>query len=151
MATKRSLTPAVLVAFALAGCDPDDAPAPRPASEPGAWRARLRTALYERTAKDGTRWGRDRLDPLLTHSTEHLLSGPSRATALSALDEFVVATAPGKGSPVERALVQRDLLAVHDWALQPIVTPGWKATPAGARAALCAHLAGAIRLAAPPP
>jgi hypothetical protein len=81
-------------------------------------RALLREALYERTTSDGARFGRERLDPLLNRSTRrHLVTSPTRERALAALDRAQALVEGDPPSVVERALAQRDLWAVHDWAI----------------------------------
>src|SRR5260370_646119 len=117
MRSMRLLVTSLAVAALLTpGCS-RSSPSETPA---GAWRHRLRVALFERTARDGTTWGREGLDPLLNGSTEYLLTPPSHAIALAEIDRFVAALDGGLAlSPVERALIQRDLWAVHDWAMEP--------------------------------
>lgn len=64
--------------------------------------------------------GADDLDPLLWRETRHLLTGPSHTTALALLDEFLHVNAERLVTdPVRRALFQRDLWAVFDWAVSP--------------------------------
>jgi hypothetical protein len=74
-----------------------------------------------RTARDGTEYGLDELDPLVSPESTHLLRGPRHGQALAVLDEFLA----GNGEkliadPLRRALLQRDLWAVFDqWADPP--------------------------------
>src|SRR5205085_4483421 len=78
---------------------------------------RLHRALYVRTAADGREVGADRLDPLLWANTRHLLSGKSHEDAVAVLDEFL--NHHGEQlilDPLRRAILQRDLWAVFDWA-----------------------------------
>jgi hypothetical protein len=81
------------------------------------WRERLRRVLFERTAPDGTPWGRDRLDPLLKPASRHLLRGRGRDEALEVLADLLEAMPETPPSPRERALIQRDLWAVFDRAV----------------------------------
>jgi len=50
---------------------------------------RLHEAIFVRIGPDGREYGRDRLDPLLWHETEHLLQGPSNDRAVALLQEFI--------------------------------------------------------------
>lgn len=78
---------------------------------------RLHEALCIRTARDGTLYGSDPLDPLLWSSTKHLLEGESHAQAIRVLDRFLEARGERLISdPLKRAVLQRDLWAVFDWA-----------------------------------
>jgi hypothetical protein len=86
-------------------------------SNPGHLWNRLHRALYVRTAADGRKFGADRLDPLLWANTRHLLSGKSPEDAVAVLDEFL--NHHGEQlipDPLRRAILQRDLWAVFDWA-----------------------------------
>lgn len=109
--TMFSRTSAVVIGL-LAACSPDEAGA-------SAWRERLRAALYERVAPDGSRWGRWTLDPLLNEHTKlHLAEATSHARAIDALDGLCEAIRKGaRLSAPEAALIQRDLWPVHDWAV----------------------------------
>jgi hypothetical protein len=78
---------------------------------------RLHHALYVRTDADGQELGADRLDPLLWDDTRHLLSGKSHEAAVAVLDEFLSRHGEQLFSdPLRRAILQRDLWAVFDWA-----------------------------------
>jgi hypothetical protein len=73
-----------------------------------------------RTAPGGKEYGFDSLDPLLWSETNYLLTGKSHARALALLDEFLRTHAERQiTDPVKRAILQRDLWAVFDWASQP--------------------------------
>jgi hypothetical protein len=62
----------------------------------------------------------EQLDPLLWHRSKYPLSGPMHKPALAVLDEFL-----NKGGeklieePLKRALMQRDMWALFDWAVNP--------------------------------
>ena len=73
--------------------------------------------LYGRTATDGKEYGADELDPLLWFDTTHLLSGVSHQKVLQVLDDFLASQAEHLiQDPLKRAMFQRDLWAVFDWA-----------------------------------
>jgi hypothetical protein len=100
---------------------------------------RLYRRLHVRSAH-GKEYGRDSLDPYLWSETKHLLSGSSHAQAVSLLDEFLREHAERQISdPLQRAILQRDLWAVFDWA----DTPDAEHQPA--RRELMARLAPAVR------
>jgi hypothetical protein len=104
----------------------------------------LREALFTRSY-EGEKFGRADLDILYWWTTRHLLKEPSHSTAVHALDEFIA----GHGEksmrdPLRRALLQRDLWQLFDWAA------GSKAADAGndyarERAALRARIATAMK------
>lgn len=101
---------------------------------------RVDRQLRVRVAADGSTFGADSLDPLLWRETRHLLTEPSHATALALFDEFL----DGNGEtlvkdPLRRAIFQRDLWAVFDWAVSR------HETHAEARRALATRLARMIR------
>jgi hypothetical protein len=76
--------------------------------------------LHVRTDPKGKEYGFDALDPLLWSETAYLLSGKSHAQAIALSDEFLRSHAERQISdPVKRAILQRDLWAVFDWANQP--------------------------------
>lgn len=80
---------------------------------------RVYAALNLRTGPDGKEYGPDRLEPLLWAESEHLLEGKSAEHAAAVLDEFL----QKKGEtltedPLKRALLQRDLWLVANWAAQ---------------------------------
>ena len=78
---------------------------------------RLHASLLIRTARDGTPYGTDSLDPLLWASTKHLLEGESHAQAIGMLDRFLESHGERLiDDPLKRAVLQRDLWAVFDWA-----------------------------------
>jgi hypothetical protein len=78
---------------------------------------RLYRGLYVRSTKSGDEYGFGDLDPLLWLDTNYLLTGPSHVEALRLLDEFSRAHAEEQiPDSVRRAVLQRDLWAVFDWA-----------------------------------
>ncbi|HJR58203.1 MAG TPA: hypothetical protein VJ813_02345 [Vicinamibacterales bacterium] len=96
--------------------------------------------LRVRVTKDGLSHGADAVDPLLWHSTQYLLTPPSHAHALALLDEFLNTGADRLVTdPLKRAVFQRDLWAVFDWAVSTFETN------ADARRPLAARLARMIR------
>jgi hypothetical protein len=73
--------------------------------------------LYRRTTKEGQEYGADELDPLLWFDTNYLLAGTSHLQTLRVLEEFLSTGAEDLiRDPLKRALFQRDLWAVFDWA-----------------------------------
>jgi hypothetical protein len=73
--------------------------------------------LYRRTTADGREYGSDELDPLLWFDTTYLLQGDSHQKAIDVLDEFLAGNAEDLiGDPLKRAVFQRDMWAVFDWA-----------------------------------
>lgn len=73
--------------------------------------------LYQRTDTGGKEYGADELDPLLWLDTTHLLSADSHRQAVNVLDEFLSIHAENLiQDPLKRAMLQRDLWAVFDWA-----------------------------------
>jgi hypothetical protein len=73
--------------------------------------------LYRRVASNGQEYGSDELDPLLWFDTSYLLDGDSHQQAVQVLDEFLSAHAEDLiREPLRRAMFQRDLWAVFDWA-----------------------------------
>jgi hypothetical protein len=81
---------------------------------------RLYRALHVRTASDGKQFGFDALDPLLWSETNYLLEGKSHQQAIALADEFLRTNAARQiTDPLKRAILQRDVWAVLDWADQP--------------------------------
>jgi hypothetical protein len=81
---------------------------------------RLYYQLHVRTDLHGKEHGFDSLDPLLWSETNYLLSGKSHARALALADEFLRSHAETQiTDPIKRAILQRDLWGVFDWADQP--------------------------------
>ena len=81
---------------------------------------RLYRQLVVRTDSDGKEHGFDSLDPLLWSETNYLLSGKSHTRALALADDFLRTHAERQiDDPVKRAILQRDLWAVFDWADDP--------------------------------
>ena len=73
--------------------------------------------LFVRKSADGAEYGADALDPLLWYETRHLLTGDSHRRALACLDEFLRSHAERTvQDPLKRAIFQRDLWAIFDWA-----------------------------------
>jgi hypothetical protein len=80
----------------------------------------LNSVLFARVAPEGTVYGPDELDILYWESTEHLLTDPSHAAALQTLDRFIRGHAERLiRDPFKRALLQRDLWELFDWAAMP--------------------------------
>ncbi len=78
---------------------------------------RTHRCLFVRQSADGTDYGADALDPLLWQETQYLLTGDSHRRALTCLDEFLRSHAERRvQNPLKRAVFQRDLWAVFDWA-----------------------------------
>jgi hypothetical protein len=78
---------------------------------------RLYRQVHTRVSQNGTEYGFDDLDPLLWMRTRYLLTGPSHEEAVRLLDEFLGTRAEQQiPDPVKRAILQRDLWAVFDWA-----------------------------------
>jgi hypothetical protein len=81
---------------------------------------RLYRQLHVRTEPGGKEYGFDALDPLLWSKTNYLLIGKSHARALALADEFLRTHAEHEiTDPAKRAVLQRDVWAVFDWADQP--------------------------------
>lgn len=79
---------------------------------------RIYSCLLVRQSAAGMDYGIDALDPLLWPETRHLLIGDSHRKALSCLDEFLRSHSERTvHNPLKRAVLQRDLWAVFDWAL----------------------------------
>jgi hypothetical protein len=105
---------------------------------------RLYRQLHVRTEPGGKEYGFDSLDPLLWNKTDYLLAGKSHAQALALSNEFLRTHAERKISdPVKRAILQRDLWAVFDWAVQP---EGRELSYQAERHDLMARLAPIVRL-----
>jgi hypothetical protein len=105
---------------------------------------RLNETLFERTAQDGKKYGLDELDILYWGRTTNLLAGASHQQALSILDEFI--NTHGEKlvhDPLKRALLQRDLWELFDWAAVPV--PYYRAQFPKARRELESRLAVVIR------
>jgi hypothetical protein len=79
---------------------------------------RLYRELRVRSTYDGKEYGFADLDPLLWSETKYLLrNGDSNTKALDLLDEFLSTRAEQLiRDPIKRAVLQRDLFAVFDWA-----------------------------------
>jgi hypothetical protein len=78
---------------------------------------RLYRELHVRAGPGGKQYGSDALDPLLWRETNYLLTGKSHARAIALADEFLRAHAEREISDLaKRAILQRDVWAVFDWA-----------------------------------
>jgi len=113
----------VLPVVGLCGPRPPTAAKHRPAapaifdSDPNHSWNRTYGCLFVRQSADGTQYGVDALDPLLWWETRHLLTGDSHRHALACLGEFLRSHAERDVlDPLKRAIFQRDLWAVFDWA-----------------------------------
>jgi hypothetical protein len=80
---------------------------------------RLHIALLTRPDHDGKTLGRDGLDPVVFPTTKRLLQGPTHTEVVKLLDEFLAGGHQLVRDPVKRAVMQRDLWAVFDWAAYP--------------------------------
>jgi hypothetical protein len=97
---------------------------PRPLFSPdpeNIWN-RLYRKIHVRSAQDGKEYGFADLDPLLWRNTKYLRNesdGDSNKRTLDLLDSFFLnAQAEHQvRDPVKRAILQRDLWAVYDWAV----------------------------------
>lgn len=115
----------VLIVAPLLGQDAA-APASRAATAPSVrlydddfnhlWN-RLHATIFNRAGFDGRTYGTDVLDPLLWPSTRHLIENPSHAQLIALLDEFNAGGERLVRDSAKRAILQRDLWAVFDWAV----------------------------------
>lgn len=81
---------------------------------------RLYRLLHVRTDANGKAYGFDAIDPLLESQTKYLLSGKSHGRALALAEEFLRTHAERQiTDPTKRAVLQRDVWAVFDWADEP--------------------------------
>lgn len=106
---------------------------------------RLNETLFVRTAQNGARFSHDEVDILFWLNTKHLLEGQSHERAVAVLDEFLEADRDLVRDPRKRAILQRDLWQLFDWAAK---TPQqWESASAltRARTVLREKLAQAIR------
>jgi len=77
----------------------------------------LNKTLFERTGLDGKQYGLNTLDILYWARTTNLLTGLSHQQALNALDDFIHSHDERLiHDPLKKALLQRDLWALFDWA-----------------------------------
>jgi hypothetical protein len=134
---------AILFLLAVRGHSEDGVAIYDPAPE-YVWN-RLYLALFVRTDAKGKQYGVDSLDPLYWSSTRHLLTGESETGGIRAMDQFLT----GHGEklvrdPLRRAVLQRDLWALFDWAA---TRNRWERMPVGetAATALSQRLADIIR------
>lgn len=97
--------------------------------DPGHLWNRLHVCLLTRPGRDGKTLGLDALDPHLFPTTKRLLEGPTHAEAVNLLDEFLAGGHALIRDPVKRAILQRDLWAVFDWAVYPFGTTGSRWLP----------------------
>lgn len=78
---------------------------------------RVHAALLMRVGLDGRTYGEDRLEPLLWNESEYLLEGKTAERAVAALDEFLRGNGESRiEDSVKRAVLQRDLWLVFNWA-----------------------------------
>jgi hypothetical protein len=83
---------------------------------------RLYRQIHVRYAHDGTEYGFADLDPLLWSETKYLIDegGDSNKRTLDLLDQFLNTRAEQQiRDPMRRAIFQRDLWSVFDWASSP--------------------------------
>jgi hypothetical protein len=81
---------------------------------------RLYRQLHVRTEPGGKEHGSDALDPLLWRNTNYLLDEKSWPRTLALVGEFLRAHAERQiTNPTKRAILQRDLWGIFDWADQP--------------------------------
>jgi hypothetical protein len=81
---------------------------------------RLYHQLHVRTEPGGKEHGLDALDPLLWSNTNYLLDRRSWARTVALAGEFLRIHAERQiTDPTKRAILQRDLWAILDWADQP--------------------------------
>ena len=81
---------------------------------------RVHQQLLDRRDKSGTLWGCDEVDPLLWPQTKGILARHTYTQTIRLLDQFI--RTHGERlvhDPLRRALFQRDLWAVFDWAAEP--------------------------------
>jgi hypothetical protein len=80
---------------------------------------RVHAAFFIRDDLPDTERIPDALDPPLWYHTRYLLNHPSHKRAVRILDEFLQTHAENLiRDPVKRAILQRDLWAVFDWAVE---------------------------------
>ncbi len=107
---------------------------------------RLYFQLHVRAERGGKEYGFDELDPLLWSETNYLLTGKSHTQALALADEFLRTHAERQiADPVKRAILQRDLWAVLDWADPPDSGDQAGLPHAAERRELMARLAPIVR------
>lgn len=81
---------------------------------------RLYRQLHARAEPGGKERGFDALDPLLWRNTNYLLEGKSWPRTIALVREFLRTHAERQiTDPTKRALLQRDLWAIFDWADEP--------------------------------
>jgi RNA polymerase sigma factor (sigma-70 family) len=85
---------------------PGDAPAPASAAE------RVYRRLFTRTDQDGKPYDQEELEPPFAPGSKFLTDGESHRQALAALDDFLKGEPEKKMTPLQRAVLQRDLWAV---------------------------------------
>ena len=101
---------------------PEGSPREGNADTAASRRAERYRSLYEaimaREGPDGKRYGLEGIEPLLWNRSEFLLKGASHRRFLEALDEFSAQSdeALASYSTTERAILQRHLWSVFDWA-----------------------------------
>lgn len=83
---------------------------------------RLYSCLFVRTS--GSAAFDDLMDPTFLHETQQFLSGEANTAAIALLREFVEnRDALGQESPLQRAVMQRDLLGMLHWVQSSDPTP----------------------------
>jgi hypothetical protein len=108
----------------------------------------LRAALFTRTLSNGDAYDAGELDILYWSNTRNLLTEPSHAKALAALDEFNQRNLARKiKDPLRRVILQRDLWQLYDWASENHEGP--ESPFERARAELRPRLAAAMKQLAP--
>lgn len=80
---------------------------------------RMHATLLTRPDREGKLIGHDVLDPVVFPTTKRLLEGTTHAEAVKLLDEFLADGHTLVRDPVKRAVMQRDLWAMFDWAAYP--------------------------------
>ena len=80
---------------------------------------RLFCLFFTRVGRDGISHGGDILDPYLWPETTYVLSEPVFSLAVDTLRSLLANNVIRNSKPLTRAMLQRDLLAVYDWLLEP--------------------------------
>lgn len=78
----------------------------------------IHALVYHRTDRQGTVYGEKRIDPLLWYDSRHLLEEPFYSQFKQLLARIPAAEDRETFSPLQRAMVQRDLWQVFDWTCQ---------------------------------
>lgn len=104
--------------------------------------------LLTRSGQDGRQIGHELLDPIVFPTTKRWLEGPTHIEAIKLLDDFLASGHQLVRDPVKRAVMQRDLWAMFDWAAYPYGNFYSDSIPTRT-GSLQERLAKAIRLLAP--